>query len=293
MGLYHDLSRIVKTHLFVIAPNNSGSTFLSLALAGCRHAWSLPTEARNVAGFVGPKAVRNWRAPAAWAGDPHVLADSARIWAGEPRWRETLADESAYDWPGNLSRWHFHASSPAATADVFVAKSPLDIFVVDALVRHAAGARFLFVVRNPYALCEGICHNLRERLRRKWPVGMRAEPMPLEAAAARHVVACFSLQRANWQTHRQRGALIAYERMCAEPERVAAQIRTLAPSLGDLKLRQRLAVGKGSSRRYDRMLGDMNAEQIARLDSAQIVAFNRVFRDHEDAFAHFGYSLMG
>lgn len=293
LGRFHDLSRIVKTHLFVIAPNNSGSTFLSTALASCQGVWSLPAEARDVAGYVGPKAVANWRPAASWTGDPRVLAGSARIWAGERRWREALADESAYDWAGNLARWHFQASSATAEADVFVAKSPLDILVVDALVRHVPDARFVFSVRNPYALCEGICHVLRMRLRQKRLVWTRAEPMPLESAAARHVVACLALQQANWQRHRQRGALIGYEGMCAEPERVVEQIRALAPSVGDLQLRQRLAVGKGRSRRHDEMLRDMNAEQIARLDSAQIATFNRVFREHGDTFAYFGYPIIG
>ena len=293
LGRFHDLQRIVNTHLFVIAPNNSGSSFLSAALAGCQRVWSLPAEARDVAGYVGPKAVASWRPAASWTGDPRVLAGTARIWAGERRWREALADESAYDWAGNLARWHCQASSATAEADVFVAKSPLDILVVDALVRHVPNARFVFSVRNPYALCEGICHVLHTRLRDNRLVRTRDEPRPLESAAARHVAACFALQRANWQTHRQRGALFTYERMCAEPEGVAEQILALAPGLGDLNLRQRLAVGTDRSRRHDEMLKDMNAEQIARLDSAQIAAFNRVFRDHEDTFAYFGYPIIG
>ena len=292
LGLFHDLARIVRTHLFVIAPNNSGSTFLALALASCRRAWSLPVESRDVAGYIGPMARRHWRPAALWNGDPRVLAGSARIWAGEPRWREALADESAYDWAGNLASWRFHASSPAADADVFVAKSPLDICAVDAFARHIPAARFLFMVRNPYALCEGICHTLRGRLRLKLPVCTRAEPMPIESAAARHVAACLALQRANWRAHRQRGTLFAYERMCAEPERVAEQIAALVPALSDLKLRQRLAIRMTRFRRYNEVLRDMNAQQLARLDSAQIAAFNRVFRDHEDTLAYFGYPIM-
>ena len=66
--------------------------------------------------------------------------------------------------------------------------------------------------------------------------------------------------------------------MCAEPERVGAEIRTLVPELDDLELRQRTPVGG----RYDEMLTDMNARHLARLKPRQIAGCNRVFRGHRD-----------
>ena len=53
-----------------------------------------------------------------------------------------------------------------------------------------------------------------------------------------------------------------------------------------LNLRRRLAV-----KRDDEMLADTNACQMARLDAAQVAAFNRVFRQHRDVLAYFGYDL--
>lgn len=37
---------------------------------------------------------------------------------------------------------------------------------------------------------------------------------------------------------------------------------------------------------------DMNARQMARLDAAQVTAFNRVFRPHRDVLAYLGYNLI-
>ena len=54
-----------------------------------------------------------------------------------------------------------------------------------------------------------------------------------------------------------------------------------------LNLHRRLAV-----KRYHEMLTDMNARQMARLDAAQVAAFNRVFRQHRNVLAYFGYDLM-
>ena len=70
---------------------------------------------------------------------------------------------------------------------------------------------------------------------------------------------------------------------------MASAIRALVPKLHDLNLRQRLPV----KRRYDEMLNDMNARQIARLEPARIAAFSRVLRPHRGLLEHFGYEMIG
>ena len=95
-------------------------------------------------------------------------------------------------------------------------------------------------------------------------------------------------QRHNVEAYGERGAFFTYEEMCAAPERVAGRIRALVPELDDLNLRRRLRV-KG---RYDEMLTDMNARQIARLEPWQLTVFNRVFEAHREVLEHFGYGLM-
>ena len=45
-GALHDVGGAVRTHLFGVAPNNSGSTFLKEALATCR-ATCTPTSTRS------------------------------------------------------------------------------------------------------------------------------------------------------------------------------------------------------------------------------------------------------
>ena len=270
------MERAIRAHLFVVSPNNSGSTFLSRALATCRQAWSLPDESRRVHGFAGP-------APTA----DGPLRGAVKIWAAEPRWLDVLADAGAYDWARIRKAWYFQARAGDPRASVLVAKAPQDLCIVDDVARNFRNPRFVFTVRNPYAVCEGICRYLRRRVRRGWPVDVRGEP--LEAVAARHVAACFALQRRNVEAQRGRGIFFTYETMCAEPERVARDVRALAPELDDLNLRQRLWVKRG---RYHEMLTDMNARQIARLDDAQLAAFNRVFRRHEALLDWFGYRIV-
>jgi len=267
-GCLHDVEKLVGAHLFGVAPNNSGSTFLKEALATCRATWNLDWEGQNVLGYVGPVP----RLPA--------------LWASEQRWVDLLTDPRSYDWPRTRKAWYFQAFARSPEASVFYTKSPPYLLLVDELARRFRNAKFLFMVRNPYAVCEGICRRYREP-ERPFPGGPWPRVPNLLEAAARHVAACLEWQRRNIQAHGDRGVFFTYEAMCAEPERTAQAIRALAPELDDLNLRRRLPV-----RRQHEMLADMNAREIARLGAEEFAAFNRVFREREDVLAWFGYRVM-
>ena len=272
-GVDHDLEDLVDTHLFGICPNNSGSSFLMQALATSRATWNLPKEGQAVLGFRGPTSKA-----ASVAGLPRT----GLFWAYRQQWMDVFTDPRHYDWPRIRKAWYFLAYARNSGASVFYTKSPPHLLIVDQLVRHFRNPKFLFMVRNPYAVCEGICRRPRASAARAGE-GVN----PLEAAAT-HIVNCLEWQRRNLETHGNRGAFFTYEAMCAAPERVAREIHTLVPAISDLNLRQRLPV----KRRHYEMLTDMNARQIARLDAEQIATLNRVFRAHRDTLDYFGYDLM-
>ena len=263
-GALHDVGGAVGTHLFGIAPNNSGSTFLKEALATCRATWNLRHEGQHMLGFAGPVP-----------GDKGLPL----IWSAAPQWLAPLTAPGAFDWPLTRKAWYFQSFARDPEASVFYTKAPPFLLYVGELARHFPKPKFLFMVRNPYATCEGICRNLRRP---------RLRGGDLPSLAARHVVNCLARQRRNLDDYGEHGVFFTYEAMCDEPEGVEAKIRALVPELDDLRLRQRLLV-KG---RYHEMLTNMNDRQIARLDVAQITAFNRVFREHRDLFEHFGYELL-
>ena len=263
-GTRHDVEGAVRTHLFGLAPNNSGSTFLKEALATCRATWNLLREGQHMLGFAGP--VGSQKAPL--------------IWSAEPDWLAPLTDPGAFDWRRTRRAWYFQAFARTPEASVFYTKAPPFLAYAGELARHFPNPKFLFMVRNPYAVCEGICRNLRR--------SSRARGRNLPADAARHVVNCLDYQRRNIETHGERGVFFTYEAMCDEPEAVEAKIRALVPELDDLRLRQRLPV-KGN---YHEPLTNMNERQIARLDAARIETFNRVFEKRRDLLEHFGYELM-
>ena len=264
------MERLIGTHLFVIVPNQSGSTFLQIALSTCRATWNLSWEGQHALGYVGPTVGRG------------RLRGALKVWASRPQWRDVLTDATLYDWPRTRRAWYFQAWARDPRASVFVTKSPSHLLLVDELARHFVNAKFLFMVRNPYAVCEGICRVVKQRR-----ISLPGANVP--EAAAKHVVACLDRQRRNVERHGGRGIFFTYETMCADPESAARETRRLVPELDDVELRQRLPI-KG---RYDEMLTDMTARQIARLEPRQIEAFNGVFRAHADVLAHFGYGCSG
>ena len=280
-GAGRGLEHTITTHLFGICPNNSGSTFLVRALEACRATWGLPREGQWIRGFRGPVIRKG-------------IEDRLQLlWACGQSTIRRFTDPAGYDWPRTRKAWYAQAYARDPAASVFVSKSPPHLLCVGELVRHFRNARFLFMVRNPYAACEGIlrgCEVYHRHGLLDGRNGSRVDGMPLPEAAAVHVVNCLAWQRRNLETgtYRERGVFFTYEEMCAAPERTASRIQALVPELDDLDLRQRLPV----KRTYHEVLTDMNARQIARLDAGRIEAFNRVFRAHRDVLDYFGYDLM-
>ena len=275
-GAGRDLDRTILTHLFVICPGHMGSTFLLKALATSQAVWSLPGEADLM-------PASTWPAPLKSPGMPRP----SKFWAASQARIDRLTDPSGYDWPRNRKVWYFMARAATPKAPVFVAQAARMLLQVEMLMRFFRNARFLFMVRNPYAAGEGICRTYREKYGGDPARTSCWQGRSLEEWTAMHLVNCLTRQRRNVEAHGDRGVFFPYEAMYAEPERVAHEIRTLVPELGDLTLRQRLPV-KG----YDEMLTDMNARQIARLTAGQVAAFNRVFHAHRDLFDHFGYEML-
>ena len=277
-GAGRDLARLIGTHLFVVCPNNSGSSFLAAALETGRATWRLPKEGQMIRGFAGPVPIRAYGRERWFPG---------LLWASEPRWLDLFTDPRHYDWPRTRKVWYFHARAHVPDATVFVTKSPPHILHVEHLVRHFRDATFLFMVRNPYAVCEGICRRYRTRLGARFQRQFVVPGKSLPAAAATHVANCLVWQRRNVETYRDRSVFFTYEEMCAEPVTVARKIEALVPELDDLILRRRLAV-----KEYDEMLTDMNARQLANLDAEDVAAFTHVFREHRDTLGYFGYALL-
>lgn len=264
VGAKHDLEQLIRTHLFIISPNNSGSTFLKNVLATSPRTWNLNREGQNTFGFAGPNPTR---------------LKIPYLWASESRWLEALRDESAYDWEKTRRAWYFQAYSTNPNADVFVEKSPPFVLHVGSLSRHFRNAKFLFLVRDPYAVAEGI-------LRRVAPLHSTRE-IAIEKTAT-HILNCLRWQAENLAEFGDRGILIRYEDLCANPTETGRRVAQLVPELEGLDLNQRVEV-KGM---YDEPLRNMNAVQIGRLSEADLNALSAAFAAERELLERFGYELL-
>ena len=209
------------------------------------------------------------------------------MWASERKWLDLFADPASYDWARSRKAWYFFARAHRADASVFVTKSPPHLLHVEHLAQAFRNAKFLFMVRNPYAVCEGICRRYRTRLAAILHRQFTEPGKSIETAAAVHVATCLALQRRNIETFAERSAFFTYEVMCDEPAAVARKVQSLVPELDDLTLRQRIAV-----KNYDETLTNMNERQIAAPTAEEIAAFKRVFWEHRNTLDYFGYDLM-
>jgi hypothetical protein len=252
----------VRQWLFVVPQNGSGSTFLTACLHTCRRVIALPAEGQHVRGFRGPSP---------------RLFDEQFAWARRGcRVAGALATDLLYDWPATRRAWLAVARPSSPVADVLVEKSPPNMVRVDLLDRHFPGARFLFLVRDPFALAESVIRH-------------RPDLPDAEGAAVEHIVACLERQRANADRHVPSGAglLLRYEDLCDEPGAAEARLQAWLPELGDICVRRHVRV------RDDELpLTNLNAEHHARLGRAATTRLAAAFGPHEELLAWFGYPTV-
>jgi hypothetical protein len=253
---------VITSHLFILAINNSGSTFLARALGHSPGAWILPREGQHVPGFAGPSSRGT---------------GTGLLWAATPERTELFNDPAAYDWEQNRRVWHFHAQANAPDATILVLSSPPFLLIAEALACAFPDARFLLMSRHPLPVIEGIMRGT---------VGddVAAQHAILDDAVA-HVMRAMGSQLHNRRALAGRSIAFSYEAMCASPEAVGDKIHALVPALGPVRLDRRIAV-KGN---YDERLRNMNGDQVARLDPALRRTIEARMEPHADLLAQFGY----
>lgn len=263
-GASYDLDSLIKTHLFVISVNNSGSTFLRRSFEISPSVWHLEREGQHTAGFQGPFTRGS---------------SDALVWNALPDNRARYLDPSAYDWDASRRAWYFQARARSPEASIFVTSSPPFLLNVPMLAREFVGARFIMLNRHPLAIAEGI---LRRPIERRL-----AEGIDRVAFAATHIGRCFSDLRELAERRMPNMLVLGYEDLCADPLLAAQAITEFVPGLSGYTLDQKVPV-KGI---YHEPLRNMNGDAFARLDPNVRDRLIESLGPFENAFAFFGYSL--
>lgn len=225
-------------HLFVLCPPASGSTLLWRILQTSPALSALPGEGQAVA--------------------PTQLFSRDR-W--NPRkvipWGEVE----------QVWRAHWDLERP-----VLLEKSPPHLIRAHQLEAHFPDSRFIVMIRNPYAFCEGV--------RRRW--GHRYTWRNL----AQFWVTLARYQIENTRSLR-RTLAFTYEDLTADAAGVCARLVEFVPELGYLDPSGRHAVFERAA-----PVTDLNRDQIARLSPWAISAISDALAPYPDLLTHFGYQLL-
>lgn len=263
-GAQHNPGDVVHTHLFIISPNNSGSTFLRRSFEFSHKVWWLPREGQHMPMFPGP-FTRDTR--------------DALIWNATPDRRDRFLGE-AYDWDQARQLWYFLARTRAAHASVFVTSSPPFLLQMASLQRAFLGTRFLLMTRDPYAVAEGILRRPIERI---------ARGENIYSLVTRHIGECFKHQLANIANFPDTALRLTYEELTDNPQHSAARIRAFLPQIEDYTLDNPVAV-KGN---YHEKARNMNGDAFGRLTDEVIDRLRVGFADFASEIEALGYTPTG
>ena len=243
------------THLFIVCPNNSGSTLLVELLGTSAQASIFPSL--NHEG--------QWVAKAAGDGVmPYPKGHERRNWTVNA---EKFANPGNYDWPRLKQAWS-DAWNPSKT--VRIEKTPSLVVSAPLFQSRFDNARFILCMRDPYAFCEGV---------------RRREGYSLETAAT-HWLRCAELQLRNRQVLAPH-LFITYEELCGRVSEVAGRIAALVPELGDVDVTRVFDVMSCRSE-----IRDQNRAQISQLAHDDISVINRVLAQHLSTLEVLGYDLF-
>ena len=237
--------------LFIIGLNNSGTTMISRILANHPLIRALPKPGGKLTNafprLTNSKVGRNW-------------TQGVTLQKLEQEWSPQVALRVQYDWA------YYYEARPG----ILLEKSPKHTLKASWFQRHFHPARFLAIVRNPYAVCEGI--------RRR--VGISIE------SAATHWTRGNKQLLAEMKKLNQ-CLLFTYEDFCLRPAEYLNEIQNF---LGleipfDSGLTSRPVAAHNILGRPQR-IKNLNAESLGRLSREDIAAISRIV---DPLAKHFGY----
>lgn len=230
-----------NTYVFILCPPYCGSTVLWRLLGTSPAASSLPDEGQFL------PETREWmRPPQPWD-ETHAMP-----WA---------AIKAAWD-----ARWD-------RDKPYLLEKSPPNLIRTDAIRAHFDPVRFVLMVRNPYAHCEGL---------------MRRNGWDAERAAA-FALRCLRRQAAN-RANLPGSIATTYESMAADPAAFARRVEAFLPGIAPLAP-QKAFVADSIDGRRERPIVDLNASKLARLAASDKRALDAAFAADPQPLHDWGYEV--
>lgn len=240
-------------HLFLLVANNSGSTLLHNLLKQSPDVSVLPYEGQLDNNWRGPHPIK--------LGVRHIFTEKESI----------FRDPAQYDWEHNKTYWDSVWSKYNPTAKVRLEKSPPNIVRTDMLLEHFADVKFISMIRNPYAMFEGI---------------QRGNQAATDEQAMRHAIRVIEIGNENRKL--DNCLFFTYEQLTTDTKAIVDQIEGFLGIEGvDFSQPFR-------AKEYVRPIENLNEEQIDRIIKLphRMKLFRSILEPHEDLLKAYGYDIL-
>ncbi len=259
----------MKTYLFVLCPPLSGSTLLWKLLQTSPAIAALPGEGQTLEEVKGLMRKGVWN------------------------------PQQEFPWTRIKECWeHFWDINKP----VFLEKSPPNLLRAFEIEKVFSPASFLVMIRNPYALCEGIRRYIEKSEKRgneqKETVLVKALTGNPEAVldgdeieiATKFWVKCAKYQKENTK-HLKRAIHFTYEEFADNPSHIKKRILDFVPELKSLDIDKKFNVHSVEGRSA-RPISNFNSKKIALLSAKDIRRINTILKESKDLMDFFGYEFL-
>ena len=196
---------IPDEYIFLMVPNNSGSTLLSNILLTSKNIDSTtPLEAQFNPDFIGPR--------------PDQFNVSGLFTKKENIFR----NESLYDWEHNKKEVFFSRLAKP----LLIEKSPSNLCRADMYYKHFKNIKYLIMDRNPLAMAEGVMRQFKHSAK----------------DAISHAVRCKEINSEILNTYKDISLYITYEELVNETQETLNKIKQFIPMAGEIFVPKHLTI---------------------------------------------------
>lgn len=193
----------------------------------------------------------------------------------------TIQNPKLYDWP-NIKRClddNWNTANP--NASIRLQKTPNDTYRVKLMQENFSDAKWILMLKNPYALAQSIIHMY---LRGNINPSNKAEHI------ANHIINTYYLQRENQLFLGNNAYTMTYEDLTNNPTEHLTNLKVWMPELHDLSF-EGMCLVKDVTHNG---LVNNNAERIEAFRNipGAVDKFNSYFSKHEDILNYWNYELI-
>lgn len=247
--------KIESQYVFIMCPNHSGSTVLYFLINTSNEVSTMNHHGSIIEGQIVPEAMKFM---------PYAKESDLGLFS---IYKKLHQDINNYNWKEIKRIWRNNWN---CNKSVLLEKSTTNLYRKNMLENNFYNAKFLIMVRNPYAVCEGI--------RRKHNVDV--------SLAIDHWIDTAETQINNISSN---SLFFTYEKLCDDTDLIVNQILCFIPSLKNLDYKKKLF-----RPRYENLVGlqNMNQEQIKRLSYNEIITISNKLKKRNDIVKFYGYEIL-